>query len=49
MVGAALAAAGTTCPEDLPFKIPQNSTSSSSAWQLEQGIDMGGLGLHVAG
>ena len=36
--GKALAAAGTTCHEDLCFIIPQSSSDCPSAWHLEQRI-----------
>ena len=36
--GKALAAVGTTCSEDLPFKIPRSGTDCPSVWQLGQGI-----------
>ena len=38
--GKALAAAGTTRLEDLPFKTPQSGPGCPRAWQLEQGIDV---------
>ena len=34
------AVAGTTRPEDLPFKIPQSGTAHLRACQLEQEIDI---------
>ena len=45
--GKALAAAGTTCPENLPFKIPQSGTGCPSARQLEQGIDIWELTVSI--
>ena len=37
--GKALAATGTACPEDLPFKIPWSGIDCPSTWQMKQGTD----------